>query len=515
LPRTHLLGIDVGTSLVRAVVYDLEGREVGRASRKSETESPHPGWAQQDMAAVWRLTAEAIREAVAASAVAPSDLAAVGPSGQGDGAWLLDVHGQPVCKAPLWNDGRAADVVESWQSRGLLARAFVKGGTMLWPGALAPLLAFLREHEPELHGRIATAFCCKDWITYRLTGVLGTDESDGSIPFMSLATRSYDPGQAEMLGLGDDLAHLPQVRRSHEVVGEVSGQAAAATGLCAGTPVVAGMLDVAANAVGVGALAPGQTLTILGTTALNAVVLGAPVFDPGGIGATLCHAVPGRWLRVLGAMAGTPNLEWYVAAMGEIFRAEAARRPEGLWTLVEEAVAASPAGAGGVLYHPYLQGERAPFMNPNARAGFFGIGAGTTRADLARAVHEGVGLAIRDCLEAVGRRRAEVMLAGGGSRSQAWCQILADVTGRPMCVPAGSEFGTLGAAAAAGVGTGLFTDYEDAVKRCVRIERVYEPRPRYEARYAELYLLYRELQGALSSFWERRERLVRRWTEEG
>ena len=356
----YLLGIDAGTSRIRAAVLDLAGRELGFSARASATLCPAPGHAEQDMEAVWAATAAAIREALKAAQVSPAEVQAVGPSGQGDGAWLLDGSGRPLGKAPLWNDGRAAEVVEAWRKDGRLNRLFVKGGTLLWPGALAPILAFLGEREKERRERVATAFCCKDWIVYRLTGVLGTDESDGSIPFMDMASRRFDPGQAEILGMGDALRYLPPVRPSHTVVGGVTRAAAAETGLREGTPVVAGMIDVAANAIGVGAIRAGQTLTILGTTALNAAILGEPVFRPENLGASVCHAVPGHYLRVLGAMAGTPNLDWYLSAMGEVFTSMAAGRPGGVFACMEEAVAEARVGAGGVIYHPFLRGERAP-----------------------------------------------------------------------------------------------------------------------------------------------------------
>jgi sugar (pentulose or hexulose) kinase len=199
--------------------------------------------------------------------------------------------------------------------------------------------------------------------------------------------------------------------------------------------------------------------------------------------------------------------------MGEIFTSMAADRPGGVFACMEEAVAEARVGAGGVIYHPFLRGERAPFMNPSARAGFYGIGADTTRAELARAVYEGVGFAIRDCLDHTGTQVEEVMLAGGGAKSPVWCQILADATGRTMRIPRGSEFGTLGAAVAAGIGIGLFDGYEDAVRRSVRVERSYTPRPEVAGRYQGLYHLYRDLVTALETFWEKREGLIAGWVE--
>jgi sugar (pentulose or hexulose) kinase len=293
------------------------------------------------------------------------------------------------------------------------------------------------------------------------------------------------------------------VQRSHDVVGSVTSTAADATGLRAGTPVVAGLMDVAANAIGVGAIEGGQAMVTLGTTALTAVVLDQPVFVPADLAASACHAPARRWLRILGAMAGTPNLDWYLGTMGEILRVEAAKADRDVFSLLEEVVARSAPGAGGIIYHPYLLGERVPFLASNARAAFFGLGAATSPADLARAVSEGVAFAVRHCFEAGGAPVTDVRLSGGGARSHTWSQILADVTGATMSVPAGSQFGALGAAIVAGVGIALYPDYATAVERWVRVERVHRPSLERHALYDERFQLYLDLVAAMRPFWSR------------
>jgi sugar (pentulose or hexulose) kinase len=499
---TYLLGIDVGTSVIKAVLFDLDGGEIASASRTVEVKAPQPGWAEQDMESVWVAAQEAIREALEQTGAA-AQVAAVGIAGQGDGVWMIDAEGRPVVPAPLWRDGRAADVIDRWQASGALSRLFERGGTVLWPGTQAALLAWFSEREPGVLERVAAVLCSKDWIRFRLTGTTGTDETDGSIPFMDLASRTLASGQLEILGLASLADRLPPVQRSDDVVGSVTVAAADATGLRAGTPVVAGLLDVAANAVGVGAIEGGQAMVTLGTTALTAVVLDQPVFVPEDLAASSCHAPERRWLRILGAMAGTPNLDWYLAAMGEILGIEAARADRDVFSLLEEVVASSAPGAGGIIYHPYLLGERVPFLAPHARGAFLGLSAATTRADLARAVSEGVAYAVRHCFEAGGAPVTDVRLSGGGARSHTWSQILADVTGATMSVPAGSQFGALGAAIVAGVGVGLYTDYETAVERCVRVERVHQPSPERHARYDDRFGLYLDLIDAMRPFWPR------------
>lgn len=507
----YMLGIDIGTSLIKTVIFDLTGAEVGTDSQTVQIDGPQPGWTQQDMQAVWQEAAATIQGAITQAGVDPAQIAVVGPTGQGDGAWMIDRNGNPVGPAPLWNDGRATDVITRWEKDGILANLFTKGGTVLWPGAQAPILAWLRENEPETFNNIATVFCCKDWLKFKLTGQICTDESDGSIPFMSMTTRQYDDDQLALLHMADLKDKLPPVRLSHKIIGHVTDAAAAETGLAAGTPVVSGLLDVAANAVGIGAINGGQSFTLLGTTALNAIVLDHPALDPADVGATVCHGLPGRWLRVLGAMAGTPNLDWYLANMGEIFQTEADQQQVDVFSLLERAVSETPVGAGGVIFHPYLQGERAPFLNPAARAGFFGVSADTTRRHLVRAVYEGVAFSIRDCFESIGANVQEVMLAGGGANSPAWCQMLADVTGCKMVVPAGTQFGTLGAALVGAVGVGLFESIDDAVARCVKTDRTYTPNPANRQKYNGLYQLYRNLIEPMAAFWTARQEVLDGW----
>ena len=499
---THLLGLDVGTSVIKAVRFDLNGGEIGSASRTVEVRAPQPGWAEQDMEAVWTGAQEAIREVLDRTG-AIERVAVVGIAGQGDGVWMIDAEGRPVAPAPLWSDGRATEAIDRWQASGALSRLYERGGTVLWPGSQAALLAWFAETEPDVLDSAAAVLCCKDWIRYRLTGTIGTDETDGSIPFMDLTTRTLDTGQLDTLGLAGLADRLPPVQPSHQVVGSVTTTAADATGLRVGTPVVAGLLDVAANAVGVGAIDGGQAMVTLGTTALSAVVLDQPVFVPEDVGASVCHAPARRWMRALGAMAGTTNLDWYLGTMGEILGVEAAREQRDVFSLLEEMVDTAAPGAGGVVYHPYLLGERVPFLAPNARAAFLGLSSATSRADLARAVSEGVAFAVRHCFEAIGAPVTDVRLSGGGARSHTWSQILADVTGATMNVPAGSQFGALGAAIVAGVGIGQYPDYETAVERCVHVERVHQPSLEHRGLYDDRFQLYLDLIDAMRPFWSR------------
>ncbi len=513
MKKKYLLGIDAGTSLVKAVLFDFSGRELGSGSHKVAVESPFTSWAQQSPELVWSATAVAIKDALKRAGIEGGEIAVIGPCGQGDGVWIIDEAGVPLSPTPLWNDGRASEVIFGWEKAGILNQVFELNGTQLWPGASAPILTWLRENDPQYFSKIENIFCCKDWIKFKLTGTVTTDESDGSIPFFNMAERCYDDKLLEIMGLEQLKPKLAKVIPSHEIIGEVTGEAARETGLSEGTPVVSGMMDVAANAIGAGVISAGQALSIIGTTSMNMVVLGDASYEPVGIGAATCHGVPDHWMRILGAMSGTPNLDWYIDVMGEAFKKEAEKKNLDLFTLLEQAVDHSPVGARGVIFHPFLFGERAPFVNPSARAGFFGIHSNTTNNDLLRAIYEGIALSSRDCYEKVGKNLTEVTLVGGGSRSRNWCQTLADAVGRKMIVPAGSQFGALGAAMAGAVGIGVFSDFESALEKCLKIERIYEPSAKNSKKFEDLYRLYSNLIDRMGTFWDENRKMVENWED--
>jgi sugar (pentulose or hexulose) kinase len=294
---------------------------------------------------------------------------------------------------------------------------------------------------------------------------------------------------------------------SEAIIGEVTSAAAAATGLRVGTLVVTGAGDVSAVALGVGAVEPGVACTILGTTCLNCLVFDQPIFEPANVG--LLFYLPGqRWLRSLANIAGTTNLDWFINQFYASERDAAASRAE-LFAKLENLAQQSEIGARGIIYHPYLSsvGVIAPFVEPAARAQFFGLSLEHQTADLLRAVYEGVALAIRDCYHVLDIPPAEIRLSGGGVKSAWWCQMIADCTGARVMVPAGHEFGAKGAALLAGVGLGWYQTVAEAVIATVRFEHNYKPDPDHHSQYNAIYDLYQVLHQQLRPLWQRRSRL--------
>ena len=381
-------------------------------------------------------------------------------------------------------------------------------------GCTLPVLRWLADHEPETLERATTLLCCKDWIAYKLTGSCQVDPTEASVMPGSGEGRSYSEEMIDLFGLRPWRHLFPPVRPSQAIAGELHAEAAQTTGLRQGTPVVVGAGDVPASAVGLGAVEPGVACTLLGTNILNCLVTASPIYEPYDVGVMFCLPEQ-RWLRAMINVSGTTSMDWFIAQFcAEEVAASGGSQSE-LFARLEALAETSTAGANGVLYLPYLslQGITAPFWEPAARAEFFGLTDRTTRADLLRALYEGIALSIRDGYAVLPEAVSEIRLSGGGAKSAFWSQIIADCTGCRVVVPPGSEFGARGAALLAGVGVGWYADVTTAVTetghdedRTVGVAGAFSPRvflPRQEMMgvYDRLYAVYRSLQRDLLPAW--------------
>lgn len=430
------LGVDVGTTAVKAAVFDLNGNRVSVATEQAETLSLKAGWSEQNMEAVWACALRAIASAVKS---APADtIVSVGISGQGDGLWALDDEFKPVRNAILWNDQRARNIVESWIENGVSNGIAKTCRTVVWPGTSAAAYSWLKQNEPDNTARITYVCNAKDWVGYRLTGRLATDLTDATIPFLDLYERAYSAKAFELCDVSDLRNKVLPPRRSAEVLGELSQTAASECGLKAGIKVAIGALDIAAMHVGAGLNKTGEALLILGTTAVVSTVVEPALPNKEPIGATVFHPAGDRWLNVQAPQSGASALDWLAALQPGTW-------PGGAEDVVRSAEQ-SPPGANGVIFLPYLTGERAPFVAPQASGAFLGLRAVTCASDLARAVLEGVTFSLRHCIDETGiKTKTGFVIAGGGGRSPLWRQILADVLDAPVRT-AGADVGPWGAA---------------------------------------------------------------------
>ncbi|MEP3277106.1 MAG: FGGY-family carbohydrate kinase [Stappiaceae bacterium] len=438
------LGVDVGTTAVKAAVFDTDGTCISVASKETETVSPHTGWSEQDMEAVW----DNVRHAVssAASGCAADKIVSVGVAGQGDGLWAMDASLRPARNAILWNDQRASSIVQHWIQSGVSSELAKICRTVIWPGASAPLYAWLKRHEPDTVENIAHICNAKDWIGFRLTGKLKTDFTDGSIPFLDLNKRQYSEEAFALCGVKDLSGKVLPPRLSSELLGVLTSQAAEDLGLKQGLPVAVGALDVAAMHIGAGLNTVGESLLILGTTAVVSSVLEPSSQPEHPIGATVIHPYGDRWLYVQGPQSGASAVDWLANLHPEIW-------PGGAQDVVKSAEK-SPLNSNGIIFLPYLTGERAPFVAPDASGVFIGLRPETSKSDLARAVLEGVAFSLRHCVdEAATVSRKGFVVAGGGARSELWRQILAEVLGSPVRLAA-DDIGIRGAALLGGAALG-------------------------------------------------------------
>lgn len=478
-----IIGVDAGTSVVKAVAFAQNGDLLRVAARPTRTHTPSPGYAEQDLEEIVAATGEVIREVSAGEA--PQLL---GITAQGDGLWLLDERGHAVRPPILWSDARAAGVVNTWMGNGVAEAAFRRSGNMLFPGAAAPLLAYLQEHEPQSLQAATTAGYCKDALLQRLTGVRATDASDASLPFFAPATRKYDDDLLALYGVSAWKHLLAPVDPAPAPLRPLTAASAFVTGLPEGTPVHSGPFDLCATLIGSGVRRPGDGLVILGTTLGCAVLTATAEIAGPSAGMLLCMPEADRWTRVMPAMVGTPSLEWILAITGS-------QRAE-----LDDLLAASPPGAGGLLLLPFLApaGERAPFVDPFARGQLLGVSLESTRADLVRAVCEGIAYAMRDCLESAGLASdAQVFLSGGGVRSSGWRQILADVLQRPLALARQPEAGARGAALSALIAAGQPIDLDTWTNP----EGLVEPNLALADHYASGMAFYRDRLSAARGSW--------------
>lgn len=492
-----LLGIDVGTGGSRALIINEAGRVVASATvEHAPFASPQTGWAEQDPRDWWRATTEAVRALLSSGEVRAEEIGCVGLTGQMHGAVLLDERDEPLRPAIIWCDLRTeaqcrmiTEQVGAEQLIQLVMNPALEGFTL-------PKLLWVREAEPELWSHVRTVLLPKDYVRLRLTGERATDVADASGTLLfDVRQRKWSREMLDHANLDDSF--MAQVYESTEITGRVSVQGAAATGLRAGTPVVAGAGDQAAGAVGMGIVEAGAVSATIGTSGVVFAATARPALDPLGRVHTFCHAVPGRW-HVMGVtQAAGLSLRWFrdrfgLCSTGDHFPYE---------KLIAEAATAQ-AGADGVLWAPYLMGERTPHLDPHARAALVGLTASHTRAHIIRAILEGVAFSLRDTLTIFSEMNVPVetiRLGGGGARSTLWRQIQADVYGRSVEIVEAEEGAAYGAALLAGVGGRVWASVDQACATAVRISTVVEPEPDsmrlMDERYKCYQLIYPALRG--------------------
>ncbi len=500
----YTIGLDIGTTGAKGLLVDHSGKIVASATDEYPMLTPKPLWSEQDPEAWWLATQRIFQSLFRHSGVKAEEVVGVGLTGQMHGLVLLDDGGKVLRRCIMWNDQRtAAQCADITERVGWKELMDITGNPVL-PGFTAPKLLWVRENEPEIYRRIAHVLLPKDYIRYKLTGEFASDVSDASgTALFDVGHRRWSGEVLDALEIRDEW--MPETHESPEISGRVSAGAAAQTGCCAGTPVSGGAGDQAAGAVGTGIVEPGAVSVTIGTSGVIFAHTEKLLVESGGRLHAFCHAVPGAW-HVMGVtLAAGGSLRWFRDTLGGEERALAQSRGVDPYEILMEKAGEAPPGSEGLIFLPYLSGERTPYPDPNAKGSFIGLTVRHTKAHMARSVLEGVAYSLRDCLElmkGIGLRIGQVRIAGGGARSALWRQILADVFNAELTSVASSDAAPFGAALLAAVGAGVFPDIYSACTTTIHIVGRTTPDVRQVDAYNRLYGIFDELYPKLKSTFE-------------
>ena len=509
--RDVIVGIDAGTSLIKTVAFTREGRQLGSFSLPNVYRSADRDRVEQDMSRTWDDTVAALRGLAASVPDLQARVAAIAVTGQGDGTWLIDDEGRPVAPALLWLDSRAARLVEEIRASPQNAALYRRTGSGLNACQQGPQLAWLQANAPECVSRAATAFHCKDWLYFRLTGMRATDPSEVAFSYGNFRTRRYDPETARLIGIADLARLVPCVVDGASVTHPLGAAGASETGLPAGVPVSLGYVDVVCNALGAGLYDPAPEVgcTIIGSTGMHmrlASTADAVTLNAEATGYTMPFPVPGHYAQMQSNMAATLNIDWLLDLALGVLASEGVTRSRAdlIHRLDERVMQARP---GEVVFHPFISdaGERGPFVAHDACAQFLGLRSRHGYWDLMRAVMEGLALAARDCYAAMGALPRDVRITGGAARSRALGAILGAALGSNVRVCNREETGAAGAAMIAAVATGWYPDMAACADDWVtpHLGEPKAPDASLAARYERMFPAYVEARLAARPLWKR------------
>jgi xylulokinase len=491
----YLLGIDIGTSGTKTILIDETGCVQARATVEYPLYSPRPLWSEQDPADWWNATCATVRTVLEQSRVEPADVKGIGLSGQMHGSVFLDEHNAVIRPALLWNDQRT-EAECAWITETVgKARVVELISNPVLTGFTAGKIIWLRNFEPQHYARVRKVLLPKDYIRLRLTNEFATEVSDASgTALFNVRKREWAGEMLDAVGIPAEW--MPKAYESPEVSGRISEEAARATGLVPGTPVVGGGGDQAAGAVGNGIVETGVVSSTVGTSGVVFAFSDRPVVDPQLRLHTFCHAVPGKW-HLMGVMLSAGgSLQWYRDTFCQPEKVVAGALGRDPYELICAEASRAPVGCEGLIFLPYLTGERAPHPDPNARGVFFGLTRRTDRTHMARAVLEGVAYGLRDSFAIMEEMKVpirQVRASGGGARSKFWRQIQADVTGYSHVTVDVDEGPALGVALLAGVGTGVYSSVEEACRVVVHVQDSVESCTVNHAAYGRFHKVYQSL----------------------
>lgn len=500
----YVLGIDNGSTVIKASVFDLSGGEMGVSTVACDYLTPRPGWYERDTEAIWLASAEAIRSAIGRAGVRPEDIVAVSLTGHGNGAHLVDASGRGVRNSIEGADCRALEYVEKWRSDGSFRRIHPLNMQALWPALSLCVMAWLRDNEPESLAKARYWLNVKDYVRMRLTGEAHLEFSDATgSGLVNTRDRKIDRDMLDIVGLGFVADKLPELRYATDCCGCVTAEAAALTGLFEGTRVAAGCYDIDASGLATGITDERYLNVIVGSWANNQFVARDPVVSESFFSTTV-YAKEGYYLMLEGSPTSASNLEWLVGRFLPLEKERAKAEGRSVYELCNEAMDQVPPDAADIAFLPFLYGSN---VSPAARGALIGLEGWHTRQHVIRAVYEGICFSHRWHIEKMEKYRplpGVIRMAGGAARSRQWRQLFADALGRPVETTQATELGTLGAAMCAAVCAGAYPDVGAAAEGMVRPADRNEPDPAASAIYDRKYRNYLRAIEALDGYWRGR-----------
>jgi len=493
-----LLGIDVGTSACKVALFTPDGHVVAQGSREYNIYYPQPGFVEQNPDEWWEAVCYAIRSTMSASNVDPSDISGIGIDGQGWSAIAVDKTGKVLCNSPIWMDTRAQSICDEWKLRIGEERIFEVCGNPLQAAYTLPKIAWYKKNLPEVYANTYKILQSNSFIGYKLTGMMTQDISQGyAYQCFDMRKGCWDEATCDLLDI--DINMLPDISPCHHVIGKVTSAAASLTGLVEGTPVVAGGLDAACGALGVGVIHAGETQEQGGQAGGMSICIDDYHADPRLI--LSYHVVPDMWLLQGGTVGGGGVVRWMEQEFCAKERHDSSRLGMNSMAIMDAEAAEIPVGSDGMVFLPYMAGERSPIWDAKAKGVYYGIDYSKTRAHFFRSGMEGVAFSLKDNLDTARKAGVEVSVLyamGGAANSNFWTQMKSDVTGKKIIVRASDTATTLGAAILAGVGTGVYSGFEDAVTRTVNFRREHIPDRQKHNQYQAIFKTYKDLYTNLS-----------------
>lgn len=506
----YLIGIDVGTSGTKTVLFDENGNVKASVSEEYPLHTPHPGWTEQDPQDWWNATVNTLKAVISKSGVSADEIKGIGLSGQMHGSVFLDANNEVVRPAILWNDSRTADACAEITATIGEAKLMRIASNPALTGFTAPKAVWLKKHEPDNFKKTAKLVLPKDYVRFLLTGELAMEVSDGAGTLLfNVKERNWSKEILNALDIPE--TWMPGMNESTDVCGSISAEVASLTGLKAGTPVVGGGADNACGATGTGVVVEGRVLASLGTSGVILAPSQNHQVDDSGRVHTFCHSVPNLWYIMGVILSAGMSLRWFRDVIGQSEALTAAQSNRDPYNVLTELAGTAPIGSEGLIFLPYLTGERTPHKDPHARGGFIGLTIRHQRSHLIRSCLEGITFAMRDALEIVrslGVKIDEIRATGGGAKSAFWRQLQADIYGCEIATINSDQGPAFGAALMAGVGTGVYSSLPEACDAVIKVTQRTAPNPEHVKQYDEYYQVYHEMYPHIQNSCHRLTKLV-------